>query len=190
MNAHINPDVDSVEWDLAEWQIQYNRLQERAAKVEAENSALVEIISTRTGILFASCGRDPVKALDHLLYVFGQNIAYIEELKEKNYDVEKLLHHAQERARAAEAVLSLPEGIRPEVWQFARLMEERLRANDHKGGWKKETAKDLLFRIQDELCELIEAVYKEWDSVGDESADVANFAMMVADVTGKLEVKE
>ncbi len=86
--------------------------------------------------------------------------------------------------------------LRPEVAAFARAMEEKLRKNDHKGGWKDESARSLLERAEDEIKELDLAVtclrddecghYKSEDekrqSVRGEAADVANFVMMVADV--------
>lgn len=83
-------------------------------------------------------------------------------------------------------------------------MEVKLRANDHKGGWMQDDPLRLLTRLQEEFAELIIAF---WDAVGasyrekrftytdeekirivHEAADVANFAMMVADnFTGGLE---
>jgi NTP pyrophosphatase (non-canonical NTP hydrolase) len=97
---------------------------------------------------------------------------------------------------------------RPEVQAFAVLMEQQLRANDHKGGWADDDAEDLLKRMHEESGEVEDAitawrnltfayprgatqveadgwVAKMWDQqrrIGREAADVANFAMMVADV--------
>jgi NTP pyrophosphatase (non-canonical NTP hydrolase) len=76
-------------------------------------------------------------------------------------------------------------------------MEEQLRANDHKPGWKKDDARDLIGRLREETSELYSAVNgwlvcptdemeHEADHVLKEAADVANFAMMVADVCGAL----
>jgi NTP pyrophosphatase (non-canonical NTP hydrolase) len=105
----------------------------------------------------------------------------------------------EEDARAA--LLSLQAGWRPEVRAFADLMEAKLRENDWKGGWKGDTDLDLFERLGEESAELLAALHRHakrlmWgDSwvmedtvprVGRETADVANFAMMIADVCGAL----
>lgn len=74
---------------------------------------------------------------------------------------------------------------RPEVRAFADAMEEQLSANDHKGGWQRDTALSLLRRLREETTELARAIGGEGD-VLKEAADVANFAMMIADVSGAL----
>ncbi|MGO1303645.1 MAG: hypothetical protein ACTMKV_02550 [Sphingomonas parapaucimobilis] len=82
-----------------------------------------------------------------------------------------------------------PITLRPEVAAFAALMEQQLRANDHKGGWKNDTSFALWSRLLQEAIELNEArATRNPDSerIGREAADVANFAMMVADVMGAL----
>lgn len=87
---------------------------------------------------------------------------------------------------------------RPEVEAFADLMEAQLRANDHKPGWKGEPVWPLIERLHEEATELHEEVdvgdnvgSSEWISrVGAEAADVANFAMMIADVCGALAASE
>ena len=92
--------------------------------------------------------------------------------------------------------------LRHEVLAFAVLMERQLRANDHKPGWKDDFASDLFERVLEEACELREAItihgaQVSWGEmalylpqavarVGLEAADVANFAMMIADVCGAL----
>lgn len=103
----------------------------------------------------------------------------------------------KQAVRAARAALSaIPardealEGLRPEVLAFARLMETKLRANDHKPGWKSDRAADLWRRLSaDETYELYEAITADAPDpkhVGSEAADIANFAMMIADVCGAL----
>lgn len=111
------------------------------------------------------------------------------------------LEEAEKRARE----------LRPEVLAFAHLMERKLRENDHKPGWKRDNPQALLCRIGDETRELALAV-AGWGAnltqgmddlgrgadplsladrqirVGREAADVANFAMMVADRCGGLEL--
>jgi len=98
--------------------------------------------------------------------------------------------------------MSRPVTLRPEVARFAQLMERVLRDNDHKGGWKDMEAADLLKRLRDETKELAQAIESQAVRCGCRSADecrhglfaagstdivreavdVANFAMMVADV--------
>ena len=82
--------------------------------------------------------------------------------------------------------------LRPEVRRFAEQMELKLRENDHKGGWLDEHIYWLIQRIGDEHKELIEAVLFKTDDVHaiiKECADVANFAMMVADVVHRYGVQ-
>ena len=84
----------------------------------------------------------------------------------------------------------LEKYLRPEVAAFARLMEKRLRENDHKPGWKGDDPEDLFERVHDETCELadeLEAIPRRPGAIGKESADAANMLMMVADVCGALE---
>lgn len=76
--------------------------------------------------------------------------------------------------------------LRPEVAAFAQLMEQKLRENDHKGGWADDPASALVERVVEEAAELAEewgsprpSFYTVWEAV-----DVANMAMMVADVLG------
>jgi NTP pyrophosphatase (non-canonical NTP hydrolase) len=74
--------------------------------------------------------------------------------------------------------------IRPEVRMFAVQMETQLRANDHKPGWSGDRLVDLLQRIYDEAHELNEAINCDGgrpERIIKEAADVANFAMMIAD---------
>jgi len=73
------------------------------------------------------------------------------------------------------------ENCRREVEWFAGMMEKKLRANDHKGGWHN-CKNDYLFkRIREEITELADAILYEDGDVIDEAVDVANFAMMIAD---------
>lgn len=82
--------------------------------------------------------------------------------------------------------------LRPSVRKFAELMELKLRGNDYKGGWEGCSTQYLWDRLNDEMDELDEAL-GEFDcsknktkKIAMESADVANFAMMIADNFGKL----
>src|SRR5690606_5240346 len=78
--------------------------------------------------------------------------------------------------------------VRPEVAAFARAMEHKLAANDHKEHWREMRVHQLLEMLRDEVDELVRAVADFHGGMGphrnvlDEAADVANFAMMVADV--------
>lgn len=70
--------------------------------------------------------------------------------------------------------------IRPEVLWFARKMEDKLAANDHKRHWSTCEPSVLLGYLKAEIRELEEALINRKDVV-QECADVANFAMMIAD---------
>lgn len=73
----------------------------------------------------------------------------------------------------------------PIVLAFAKRMEAKLAKNRHKGdreGWIRDRPTELSLRIEDELAELNDALKCDGpDAVWGEAADVANFAMMVAD---------
>lgn len=75
--------------------------------------------------------------------------------------------------------------IRPPVFKFAKLMEAKLKDNDHKGGWDQDTIEQLRYKLECEVIEL-KNVLECFDSpieVIYECVDVANFAMMIADLT-------
>ena len=71
--------------------------------------------------------------------------------------------------------------------EFVRRMELKLFANKHKGNWHKCSDSYLLNRLEGETIELKDAIqkYKDgkvvWEHIASEAADVANFAMMIAD---------
>jgi len=82
------------------------------------------------------------------------------------------------------------------VLDFAKHMIAKLEANRAKGSWEQCSVEYLLDRIGDEIKELREAIYGVsawgWDGedpidetsakrIISEAADVANFAMMIAD---------
>lgn len=85
-----------------------------------------------------------------------------------------------------------PLKVRPAVRWFAEQMEAKLRENDHKGGWIGHDG--LLTRLREETDELYDAIVRHEagviapnthpDQVTREAADVANFAMMIADNYG------
>lgn len=103
----------------------------------------------------------------------------------------------RERARAerAEAACAEMRNANSRTWPwvlgFALEMERKLSKNRHKGdreGWVDESSDWLLGRLKEELSELRKAALNGTDEdVRGEAADVANFAMMIADVSGCLE---
>lgn len=126
---------------------------------------------------------------NELLDATVQSIRVVKEAEQKACatEVERLQGRVealeQERNAAyvhAGAVGAAVNECRTEVLKFARAMEERLRANDHKGGWKSEDPTWLLGRMLEEAHELAQAVPD--GAVLHEAADVANFCLMVADV--------
>lgn len=85
------------------------------------------------------------------------------------------------------------EGLRPEVAKFAWEMEKQLQANEHKGGWGE---CDISFLIKELMMNEI-ALHRDAErvhigmeeyvsSVIRRAANVANFAMMIADNWGNL----
>lgn len=79
-----------------------------------------------------------------------------------------------------------PIEIRQSIMLFALEMERKLRLNDHKGGWENTKDGVLLNKLRVESGELYSALVdpglgSNSESVIEEAADVANFAMMIAD---------
>ena len=72
--------------------------------------------------------------------------------------------------------------MRTQVEWFAKRMENKLIANDHKGGWQGEPNYYFTTCIKDELDELQSALMSgnETEAIN-ECVDIANFAMMLAD---------
>jgi len=81
--------------------------------------------------------------------------------------------------------LEEPLKICPEVMIFAEAMERKLRENAHKGDWRDCEETYLDERIDQELDEFREALGRG-DNVLGEGADVANFIMMLCDISGNL----
>ena len=99
---------------------------------------------------------------------------------------------------------TLLPAVRPVVTWFAQRMEAKLAKNDFKGGWGNCTPSDLYQMLQHECKELEEKyIARQIDtardsdlhlphfkdtsnnSIIDECADIANFAMMIADLYGE-----
>ncbi len=80
------------------------------------------------------------------------------------------------------------QGCRPVVKWFSEQMEAALKRNDHKSGWLNDDWDELHDRILDETKELYRECgkfSKDEEKIIREAADVANFAMMIADKFGK-----
>lgn len=94
--------------------------------------------------------------------------------------------------------------VRESVMWFSKEMEAKLAINDHKGGWAACDVRWLLNRLNEELEELeniistreLESGYRsageglsiidtDNEAIIKEAADVANFAMMIADRFGQ-----
>lgn len=117
-------------------------------------------------------------------------LAEIASLKAALEEKNKALEASHEIIRAYEDARragTIPDWVRPEVRAFAVLMEQQLRANDHKPGWKNDTPAALMDRMHEETTELIEALgWGHPNEIAKEAADVANSALMIADVRGCL----
>ncbi len=66
------------------------------------------------------------------------------------------------------------------VERLSIVMMQKLRKNRHKAHWNTVSQAWLLGRLKDEVEELQLALQEGWDVIS-ECADVANFAMMIAD---------
>lgn len=74
------------------------------------------------------------------------------------------------------------EILRPSVAAFAQAMEQKLKENDYKGHWDHCSMQYLSMRLTQEREELRRAVERaDSKEVLREAADVANFAMMIAE---------
>lgn len=77
---------------------------------------------------------------------------------------------------------SASDGVRPEVWAMALMMEAQLKRNDHRGGWKDMRPGELHERIHFNQLDLAaHRVATDKKAYGRTCADIANFAMMLAD---------
>lgn len=119
---------------------------------------------------------------------------FCREKDELEEPVDEAGHEVTLPVWAVKELLAAAFDARPEVRAFADLMEAKLRANDHKPGWKTDHPLDLLSRMRQEVGELGQELVAGSRTtrdahqlrVGAEAADVANFAMMIADVCGAL----
>lgn len=93
----------------------------------------------------------------------------------------------------AERVHKTETSARQQVRWFAEQMENKLKENDHKGGWDScgiFWLRDRLVEEVEELSSAIEAGHNsesglDLENIIREAADVGNFAMMIADKARK-----
>lgn len=74
---------------------------------------------------------------------------------------------------------------------FAAVMKQKIRENIHKGDWIDEKFEGLDYKLREKISELIESInlnHAPMDVVR-EAADVANYAMMIADNYARLELQ-
>jgi hypothetical protein len=147
----------------------------RAEAAESERDALRRIVDSEC----------PIGALD-----------LVTSLRVEKRQIQEALQAEWAKVEAAEAELQAWRSLRPEVQAFALAMEERLKANDHKGTWKGCDTDYLLDRLREEWVELRYAVMarnvfgRDPEQIRHEAADAANFALFIADVCGGLAAKE
>lgn len=144
--------------------------------------------------------------LDILYNELKERLKYLEEGKQNNFTDAKINEVSLCIVRVQQLLLEQigkPE-VRPAVKWFAEQMEAKLKANDHKGGWKDCDIKWLYGRLKEETKEF-EQLFNErmWSKQGrsasenvslydtsnealiKELADIGNFAMMLSDQFGK-----
>lgn len=109
-------------------------------------------------------------------------------------DATPLLKRPVRRDDQRAAFIRLGHDLEQQVQAFARLMESKLRVRDYKGGWQHCDLQWLFKRLLEEAGEL----HVELTSIGSngqvnqvgvagETVDVANIAIMIADVAGVLD---
>ena len=125
-------------------------------------------------------------------YLARQLIKRVKETIAENIRLRQLL----ERGEPSQGEGQHDSPTWPYVLAFAEAMEEKLAANRHKGdreGWLKDSPEALFARLEEEtrelLCVLESSYILSKTKVLHEAADVANFAMMIADVCGGLDVR-
>lgn len=156
--------------------------------------------------LYASAIEGWSKSMGHMRTLMAQ--VFEERRRAEAAEAELMAELARRDPLKASVWLKLnedaqaPTSWRWQVGEFAKLMEGQLAANDHKGGWSMESPVTLFARLHEAAAELHDAfrflpetssesgadVFAEWRrKVGKEAADVANFAMMIAENCGALE---
>jgi len=96
------------------------------------------------------------------------------------YDIWNMLDNQQKETLTEAINIGIDEGIK----QFANQMEFKLKRNDYKGGWDECDIHFLLKFLKREVAELEKSIsFGNKSDVIKEAADVANFAMMIADIS-------
>lgn len=195
-NVHYLPDGVSEEDEIP-----WKRTHDDFAAIVTTKGALAVEPAASPRPRFSNVGRRdiPSSARDQALIEAASLVDRLVEIRHRRAieadDISGVIQAITSRIGRA------PFTPRPEVIAFARVMEEKLRKNDHKGGWKGESARWLLDRVSQEIAELDLAVtclndggcrhfsseHEKRRNVAQEAADVANFCMMVADVCEALE---
>jgi hypothetical protein len=130
---------------------------------------------------------DLLEAIQLLRTSAAQERLQHSDLEERITELDAKQQRLRERASRHEP---WPRGM---VLWFAVEMERQLRANDHKGGWQncsRHFLRDKLQEEYDELCAALEQLGggnpspAQRRDVCNEAADLANLAMMVADLYG------
>lgn len=180
------------EWrdDLADAEAHLRDVQR---ELQAANEALAAARASEAAAVEALRVANLERQQDHDTFM-----ARINGLEDDTATLAAALTEANATARTLNERALLAIDARPSVRRFAAAMEAQLRKNDHKGesGWLHERYSDLLPRVDQELAELRREIVK-LAKVGDgdatntlervvkESADVANFAMFIADLAYK-----
>jgi len=87
--------------------------------------------------------------------------------------------------------IKISDAPRPAVKVFAIEMEKQLRANDHKGGWNQSPSMLLLDGLRKNHVKLKWALDRgELTEITRRAANIANFAMMIAENEGKPNTSE
>ncbi len=136
------------------------------------------------------------RCIDYVIWRAKDAEAKVAELEQKvgqmdrwRADGMKMMNQRDAALQDAERlreVLNNWEYLRKPVQMFATIMEYKLRLNDHKGaGWGWGDDIELFWvRLEDEVKEIRKAIDNNGSvdpQVAYEAADVANFAMMIAD---------
>lgn len=138
-----------------------------AIRAEIEKHSTQDVGPT----LMVAAARTAITRLHEML---GENSPNV-ELARLRFD----LNAANERVRVLEGALERVSKY-PQVYSLAVAMTDKLDKNAHKGGWSKCRTDWLTERAVVEVEELRQAAQYGGDILG-EAADVANFAMMIAD---------
>ena len=156
--AHVNHEDREIEFhDLRDaLRIQTNNLLMMTAGVHDFGERSCETIA-----------RELLESMPELVMVSVSEDGDVTALVERHTDEPQYVKRGDEQAALA---------------RFQAVMLEKLLVNSHKGGWAELSPSWLLQRIKGELGELREAVAGgDLNEIVREAADVANFAMFIAD---------